>query len=196
MASLDVSDLGPALEDDQADVPTAPAPALRAVPEPVEGWVEAEAVDYSAMESTSATHTFGGNAAIYEWNDEYGDVGPKFPELEIDLFGDPESRDKGPVGLDFSKYASLNALTHYFITDIILGSPRFQFCKKVQSRSSPSRLLPMQDSTLLCSRTSSSLDMRSQLLSRSTPSHQCFKDMMSLVLLRLVMHLRIHSLTQ
>ncbi len=27
------------------------------------------------------------NAAIYTWDDEFGDVGPKFPELERQLFG-------------------------------------------------------------------------------------------------------------
>jgi ATP-dependent RNA helicase DDX3X len=27
------------------------------------------------------------NAAIYTWDDDYGDVGPKFPELERQLFG-------------------------------------------------------------------------------------------------------------
>lgn len=27
------------------------------------------------------------NAAIYTWDDEYGDVGPAFPELERQLFG-------------------------------------------------------------------------------------------------------------
>lgn len=30
---------------------------------------------------------WAGNAAIYQWNDEYGDVGPEFPELEKQLFG-------------------------------------------------------------------------------------------------------------
>lgn len=30
---------------------------------------------------------WAGNAAVYEWNDEYGDVGPKFPALEKQLFG-------------------------------------------------------------------------------------------------------------
>lgn len=42
-----------------------------------------------------------GNAAIYEWNDEYGEVGPKHPELEVMLFGDPETR-RDHTGLDFT----------------------------------------------------------------------------------------------
>lgn len=27
------------------------------------------------------------NAAVYQWNEEYGDIGPEFPELERQLFG-------------------------------------------------------------------------------------------------------------
>jgi ATP-dependent RNA helicase DDX3X len=27
------------------------------------------------------------NAAVYEWNEDYGEVGPAFPELEKQLFG-------------------------------------------------------------------------------------------------------------
>lgn len=30
---------------------------------------------------------WAGNAAVYEWNDEFGDVGPKFEALEKQLFG-------------------------------------------------------------------------------------------------------------
>jgi ATP-dependent RNA helicase DDX3X len=34
-----------------------------------------------------ATGQWHSNAAVYHWNDEYGDVGPKFKELEKQLFG-------------------------------------------------------------------------------------------------------------
>lgn len=34
-----------------------------------------------------ATGQWHSNAAVYPWNDEYGDVGPKFEELEKQLFG-------------------------------------------------------------------------------------------------------------
>ena len=40
------------------------------------------------------------NAAIYEWNDEYGDVGPKFPELEQQLFG---AANHTRTGIKFEK---------------------------------------------------------------------------------------------
>lgn len=39
------------------------------------------------------------SAARYEWQDSYGDVAPKLPDLEILLFGDRELR--GNTGLDF-----------------------------------------------------------------------------------------------
>jgi ATP-dependent RNA helicase DDX3X len=40
------------------------------------------------------------NAAVYEWNDEYGEVGPAFPELEKQLFG---SDLHVKQGINFSK---------------------------------------------------------------------------------------------
>lgn len=49
------------------------------------------------------TGTFDGSAPIYQWDDEYGDVGPKMPELELELFGDPSTRHER-TGLDFSRF--------------------------------------------------------------------------------------------
>jgi ATP-dependent RNA helicase DDX3X len=40
------------------------------------------------------------NAQIYEWNDDFGDVGPKFPELEKQLFG---SENHVKAGIKFSE---------------------------------------------------------------------------------------------
>jgi ATP-dependent RNA helicase DDX3X len=48
------------------------------------------------------TDKWDGGARIYQWNDEFGDVGPKFPDLEVELFGDPATRHDR-AGLDFSK---------------------------------------------------------------------------------------------
>jgi ATP-dependent RNA helicase DDX3X len=66
------------------------------------GWVEPQKVDYSAYNDESNQHTkdFDGAAPIYQWNDEFGDVGPKFEALELELFGDSR-QDR--AGLDFSK---------------------------------------------------------------------------------------------
>jgi ATP-dependent RNA helicase DDX3X len=40
------------------------------------------------------------NAAIYQWNDEFGDVGPSFPDLEKQLFG---SENHVTRGLQYEK---------------------------------------------------------------------------------------------
>lgn len=67
-------------------------------------WVAPEAYDYTAMASNSesAPHWEGG-ARVYQWKDEFGEVGPKFPELEIELFGNPSERHER-TGLDFARY--------------------------------------------------------------------------------------------
>lgn len=39
------------------------------------------------------------SAAVYVWDDEYGDVGPEFPELEKQLFGGDHVRS----GIAFEK---------------------------------------------------------------------------------------------
>ena len=44
---------------------------------------------------------WAGNAAIYQWDDEFGDVGPKFPALEEQLFGQGANRSR--VGIKFDK---------------------------------------------------------------------------------------------
>lgn len=75
----------------------------RAAPTQVPGWNEAEVFDYSAMGGDSGVRTFGGSARVYDWNDEFGDIGPKVPELEKELFGEP-GEDSG-AGLDFSRSA-------------------------------------------------------------------------------------------
>jgi ATP-dependent RNA helicase DDX3X len=78
-------------------VATEGEPAKPTIPE---GWVKAEAYDYDNY-SKDANHDWDGNAKIYEWDGEEGEVGPVYPELEIELFGAPESRVSH--GIDFSK---------------------------------------------------------------------------------------------
>ncbi|GJN67480.1 hypothetical protein PLIIFM63780_004921 [Purpureocillium lilacinum] len=68
----------------------------------VPGWVGREAVDYTAATGGSGQHEFDGSARIYQFDEEFGDVGPKFPELELELFGDPALRHER-AGLDFAK---------------------------------------------------------------------------------------------
>jgi ATP-dependent RNA helicase DDX3X len=64
------------------------------------GWVPPTAYDYASFQGTQDTD-WEGNARVYEWDGEHGDIGPELPELELELFGDPNTR--ATVGLDFSK---------------------------------------------------------------------------------------------
>ncbi|KAM0461051.1 hypothetical protein ACHAO4_001851 [Trichoderma viride] len=74
------------------------------------GWVERTAFDYTAMAEAETAATWDGNARVYQWKDEYGDVGPAFEELEVELFGDPESRRDRQTGLDFSKIEQIEVI--------------------------------------------------------------------------------------
>lgn len=65
-------------------------------------WTEPQAIDYTSMATSGGDQQWGCNARAYAWQDEYGDVGPKYPELELELFGDPTIRHDR-VGLDFSQ---------------------------------------------------------------------------------------------
>ncbi|CAM1501746.1 Fc.00g037300.m01.CDS01 [Cosmosporella sp. VM-42] len=68
----------------------------------LEKWAKQEASDYTAGEDAGPQQTWDGNVPVYQWDEEFGDVGPKFPELEIELFG-PEDTRKERTGLDFSQ---------------------------------------------------------------------------------------------
>ncbi|KAG5982939.1 hypothetical protein E4U55_001075 [Claviceps digitariae] len=65
-------------------------------------WVERQKIDYTAFSVGETPQQFDGQAKIYQWDEDFGDVGPKFEELELELFGDPKTRHER-AGLDFSK---------------------------------------------------------------------------------------------
>lgn len=69
-------------------------------------WAEPQAIDYTSMATGNPSQEWGCNARAYTWQDEYGDVGPKYPELELELFGDPATRHDR-IGLDFSRIESI-----------------------------------------------------------------------------------------
>ncbi|KAI1505001.1 P-loop containing nucleoside triphosphate hydrolase protein [Biscogniauxia marginata] len=70
---------------------------------PKEPWGEpTQRVAYN-YEETDEGRNWEGNARVYEWDGDEGEVGPEYPELENILFGAPEDRD--PQGIDFSKIA-------------------------------------------------------------------------------------------
>ncbi|KJZ79385.1 hypothetical protein HIM_01536 [Hirsutella minnesotensis 3608] len=66
-------------------------------------WNKQEVSDYTSdAQCVESIPTWDGNAPVYQWNDEFGDVGPRFPDVEQELFGDPARRNER-AGLDFSK---------------------------------------------------------------------------------------------
>lgn len=109
MSSFDTKSLAEAL------------PAANSKQTPQEhGWVDKTAYDYAtynktnkdindAAESGEATpegendfpepEAWAGNASVYEWDDEYGDVGPRHPELEQMLFGAERVRRGNAIDL-------------------------------------------------------------------------------------------------
>jgi ATP-dependent RNA helicase DDX3X len=77
------------------------------------GWAQKQSYDYDEYnkstkelldetpgEGASSVRDWASNAAKYEWSDEYGDVGPHFPELEKQLFG---SEYHVRAGIQFEK---------------------------------------------------------------------------------------------
>lgn len=79
-----------------------------------EGWVDAQPYNYEAYATASAA-TWDGNARVYEFDGEAGEVGPEYPELELELFGDPKTRVSH--GIDFSKYVTwISFFIDYLLT--------------------------------------------------------------------------------
>ncbi|TDZ51703.1 ATP-dependent RNA helicase ded1 [Colletotrichum trifolii] len=66
-------------------------------------WAKPLKYDYDelAQQGPIEQANWEGNNATYEWDNEFGDIGPKHPELELMLFGDPESR-RDHSGIDFT----------------------------------------------------------------------------------------------
>lgn len=82
------------------------------------GWAPPVAFEYDKEKDTTFTG-WASNAARYEWNDEYGDVGPRNEELEQQLFhGDHLSR----AGLRLDRYYTvLYALHGLLLTKLSLA---------------------------------------------------------------------------
>ena len=77
------------------------------------GWVEPQEYDYSAAAAPPAgvaqigdqgAPSWAHNAVKYEWKEDYGDVGPKIPELEEQLF---RSEFLNRKGLKFDELCSI-----------------------------------------------------------------------------------------
>jgi ATP-dependent RNA helicase DDX3X len=52
------------------------------------GWVGTIPVNYNVQQSNREDElaAYAASSAVYEWDDEYGDVGPEVPQLEEQLF--------------------------------------------------------------------------------------------------------------
>ncbi|KAI9740077.1 MAG: hypothetical protein M1818_004828 [Claussenomyces sp. TS43310] len=83
------------------------------------GWVVKQAYDYTSYNKTPKELSeeaassgivrpgWAANAAKYEWEDEYGDIGPVVPELEATLFG---SEHHVRHGIDFARIAEIQVV--------------------------------------------------------------------------------------
>lgn len=61
---------------------------------------EAEAAAKESAAPGVEVGSWASNAATYEWNEDFGDVGPRHPELEKQLFG---SENHVRIGIKFEK---------------------------------------------------------------------------------------------
>ena len=60
------------------------------------GWAQRTALDYEAIKDLKISDSgYHGAAARYEWDGDFGDVAPEFPELEEKLFHDSFQQRKG-----------------------------------------------------------------------------------------------------
>lgn len=98
MSAFDTADMQSALPTDGKRAPAA------AVNSDGTKWAEPLPYNYDelAQQGPEVVTEWAGNGAVYEWDEEFGDVGPKFPDLELALFGDSNSRIASNSGLDFS----------------------------------------------------------------------------------------------
>lgn len=127
MADWGTAEMQAALQDQTSEGAAAATPAVAPVKNPQEyGWVEPTKYNYELYTKSSkelaeaqanglgesadaedvgvggiAVGDWASNAKIYVWDDEYGDVVPRFPDLEKQLFG---SENHVRTGIKFEKY--------------------------------------------------------------------------------------------
>ncbi|KAK3363496.1 P-loop containing nucleoside triphosphate hydrolase protein [Lasiosphaeria hispida] len=85
--------------------PAKVAPVVQNIPTPLEGWVAPKPYDYTDKDPNE----WESNARVYEWDGDVGDVGPEFPDLELQLFGPQGSREP-THGIDFSRITEIEVL--------------------------------------------------------------------------------------
>lgn len=99
MSAFETADMQSALPGD----PSAEKAPAAAIDSDGKEWTKPLSYNYDelAQQGPIETTNWEGNNVIYEWDEEYGEVGPKHPELELMLFGDPDTR-REHTGLDFT----------------------------------------------------------------------------------------------
>jgi len=68
---------------------------------------EDAAFDKAAQRNCGGDYNWAGNAAVYEFKDEYGDVPPRIPELEDMLFGKTANHSSHTGSLNWEGYVLL-----------------------------------------------------------------------------------------
>lgn len=84
-------------DNNAGDEAAPPPPVQQIVPPRLEGWVQAIPYDYTDAQNNE----WESSARVYEWDGEEGEVAPEHPELELQLFGDPDKREHH--GIDFTR---------------------------------------------------------------------------------------------
>lgn len=88
-------------EDHGSEEAKAPRPSpFPHLDAPAGQWEETKAYSYDKFVD-DANGEWDGNAEVYHYDGENGDVGPKIERLEIDIFGKADERDSG--GIEFDK---------------------------------------------------------------------------------------------
>lgn len=101
--TFETQDMSQALPGDGGDTVVADGNAHAGPQDPViDGWGQQQKEDYTSDAPIVTAEASEGTNPLYPWDEpELGDVGPKIPAVEHELFGAPEERVS--VGLDFSK---------------------------------------------------------------------------------------------
>ena len=66
------------------------------------GWTQKQETDYNAIIGGEKSMFEGLNISRQVWKEEYGDVAPRDPAMELELFGEQDGQQQR-AGLDFSR---------------------------------------------------------------------------------------------
>lgn len=66
-------------------------------------WNDHEKTTYNYEEYETRDGEYDGNARVYHWDGEEGDLGPEFPELELEIFGPPDQRGEEIFGPEIAR---------------------------------------------------------------------------------------------